>query len=340
LPDYYRGNIDDQRKVVECVRKVVEELKEKPDETPSQRLERFGKKGVQNGPPPEAPDPPPLPEAPVVKKFIAWKRAIFDIEIGGLLMQTEPGQSEGRLRNGVSRLEKHFPAEEQLVFAYERLAEALRLQSKFGDALPVAEKAVALNPFLSGAIRQLGLVHFGLANYDQAEKELRRSFALDPFEFDPETLRFIGLVPWNRGAALTNREERRSEFKKVIETFDQAVDSAKTDWDRGELHFWLGRFHGDLMEYDSSAKHFEMARALRTYPVDAACIWDGRASSRNCTTARKTVCAMRFRRFYNRGELRESTISGRAKGRNHRRIGGRRRWRAFPKAKYRLAIFC
>jgi tetratricopeptide (TPR) repeat protein len=78
----------------------------------------------------------------------------------------------------------------------------------------------------------------------------------------------MGYISWNRGAALTNREDRRSEFRKVIKTFDQAVYLAKEDSDRGRLHFWLGRFHGELMEYDSSAKHFEMAKALRAFPVE------------------------------------------------------------------------
>jgi hypothetical protein len=80
----------------------------------------------------------------------------------------------------------------------------------------------------------------------------------------------MGYIPWNRGAALTNREDRWSEFRKVIKTFDQAVSLAEEDSDRGRLHFWLGRFHGELMEYDSSAKHFEMAKALRAFPVECS----------------------------------------------------------------------
>jgi tetratricopeptide (TPR) repeat protein len=70
---------------------------------------------------------------------------------------------------------------------------------------------------------------------------------------------------------LTNREHRSSEFRKVIEIFRQAVYLAETDSDRGELHYWLARFHGDLMEYDLSAKHYTMAKAMGAFPFE--CYW-------------------------------------------------------------------
>jgi tetratricopeptide (TPR) repeat protein len=166
----------------------------------------------------------------------------------------------------VTRLDRHYPGEMCLSSALERLAESLRLQSKFMNALPFAERAVALDLFSSAATRQLGLVHFGLADYNRAERELQKSFALDPSE--AQTLEFIGQIAWARGAARTSREARRSEFRKVIETFSQALDLANTDADRGRLHFWLGRFHDDILEYDSAEKHYTAAKALVAYPIE------------------------------------------------------------------------
>jgi tetratricopeptide (TPR) repeat protein len=200
-------------------------------------------------------------------KIDAWTRAIFAIEIGNwLLIRQKFHQSERFLRYGVSGLEKHYPAEEWLSLANEWLGNALRQQFKFVDALPFCEKAVALNPFSATALRELGLVHYGLTDYDRAAQELQTSFTLAPS--DALTLQFIGYVRWNRGAALTNRADRRSEFRKVIETFDQVIFLAESNVDRGWLHFWLGRFHGDLMEYDASAKHYQMAKALGAFPIE------------------------------------------------------------------------
>jgi tetratricopeptide (TPR) repeat protein len=206
-----------------------------------------------------------------------WTQAVFDIRRGAFFvgMQTSAKRfayAENRLRRGVQGLEhlreqeRRYPEEEYLAFGHERLAEALRMQSKFVKALEFAERAVALNPFAYVAIRQLGLVHYGMANYDEAERELRRSLAIEPS--DMLTLECIASIYWNRGVALTRCEDRRSEFRKVIRTYEQAVRLAEKDSDRGRLHFWLGRFHHDLMDYDESAKHYEMAKALGTYPLE------------------------------------------------------------------------
>ena len=175
-------------------------------------------------------------------------------------------QAERLLRHAVSRLEKHYPAEELLSSANEQLARVKRVQSKFIDALKFAEKAVALDPFSASKIRELGLAHFGLANYDQAEQQLRRSFALDPS--NPMTLRYIGFMLFARGEELTNREDRRSEWRKGIETLGQAIDLAEDVSARGELHFWSARAHGALMEYDSAKKRYQMARALGHFPSE------------------------------------------------------------------------
>lgn len=63
----------------------------------------------------------------------------------------------------------------------------------------------------------------------------------------------------------------------MIKTFNQAVDLANNDSERGFLHFWLGRFHGELKEYDSSAQHYEIAKALSTCRAESCLYlgWEG-----------------------------------------------------------------
>ncbi len=150
--------------------------------------------------------------------------------------------------------------------AYERLAHAKWLQSKFIDELKFAEKAVALAPFSASRITQLGLAHWRLANYDQAEQQLRRSFAREPS--NPITLENIGYMFFTRGEELTNREDQRSEYRNGIRTLGQAIDLVEDDTHRARLHFWSAAFHSHLMEYNSAKKQYQMARALGHFPSE------------------------------------------------------------------------
>jgi tetratricopeptide (TPR) repeat protein len=208
-----------------------------------------------------------MSEAPAMVPIIAWKRAVFFYSIADSLWQDRPRQAERRLRHAVSRLERHYPAEDELLScAYERLATAKRVQSQFTDALKFAEKAVELDPFSASKMKEHGLAHWCLGNDDQAEQQLRRSFGLNPS--DATTLHFIGAIAMNRGLELTKLEDRRAELAKGIKTFSQAIDLAEDDKYRAQLHFWSAQFHGYLMEYDSAKKQYQMARALGHFPSE------------------------------------------------------------------------
>jgi tetratricopeptide (TPR) repeat protein len=244
-------------RVIERIEETLDTVEPKLGETDSKQLERITQ-AVENG-------ALRMSEAPAMVPIIAWKRAVFFYRIGFLLRDDR--QAERRLRHAVSRLERHYPAEDWLLgSAYERLAGAKRLQSKFSDALKFAEKAVALDPFSASKMKELSLAYWGLANYDQAEQHLRRSFALNPS--DAEILHIFGQIALSRGLELTKREDRRAEWAKGIKTLGQAIDLAEDDKYRAQLHFWSAAFHSSLMEYDPAKKQYQMARALGHFPSE------------------------------------------------------------------------
>ena len=253
----------ERRNVISTVNRTLESIQKREGESDLERLGRLRAEGRVKV--------STQPRGAEIGAIASWSSAIFAIQIAELVVSTSPTskslrQSEYLLRYGVTRLERYFPAEKWLGYALERLAESLRLQSKFTKALPFAERAVALDLFFPAATRQLGLVHFGLADYDRAEQELKKGFALDPS--DAQTLQFLGSITSMRGATLTSREARRSEFRNSIQTYDQALDLANNDADRGRLHVSLGDFHFDLCEYDSAEKHYSMAKALSAYRIE------------------------------------------------------------------------
>jgi tetratricopeptide (TPR) repeat protein len=252
--------------VIECIGETVHTLKEKSGETNPKRCERItqiARSGALR-----------MSEAPAMVPIIAWKRAIFFLHIAHLLMlewQDRPNpltirRAERLFHGAAARLKKHYPTEELLGFAYERLAYARSLQSKFIDALEPAEMAIELDPFSASRMLQLGLAHQGLTNYDLAEQQLRKSFALDPSS--SVVLSQIAYMRFTSGLESTNREDQRSECRNAIETLDQAIDLAEDDKYRAQLHFWRAAFHGYLMEYDPAKKQYQIARALGDFPSE------------------------------------------------------------------------
>jgi len=256
---------DDRVTALSYLSQTLDALKPRPSEADPARRRRL-RQAARNY--------PSRPADAEVAEIIRWAKASFAIEIGTLDLRDQPPprtlrRAERLLRVGVTRLQQTFPAERRLGFGYERLAEALRLRSKPAEALPFAEKAIALDPFRPEATRQRGAARFDLADYDRAERDLRRSFALAPS--DEQTLQFLGYIPWWRGGALTRRADRSAELRQVIETFLRALDLTRDQKRLGWLHFWLGRFHGDLGDYDRAARHYVAARALDAFAVE--CRW-------------------------------------------------------------------
>ncbi|MGX1050850.1 tetratricopeptide (TPR) repeat protein [Bradyrhizobium japonicum] len=249
-------------RVIEHIMETFDTFEPKRGESDPQRLERI----VQ-----ATKNTLRMSDAPAMVPIIAWKRARFCIEIWELLQKQQDRSDPERIRKperllrwAVLRLERHYPAEDCLGSAYERLANAKLLQSEFIDALKFAEKAVALNPFSANRMLQLGLAHWNLANYDQAEQRLRRSYELDPF--NAITLANIGIMPFARGEDLTNYEDQRPGRRDAIKFLSQAIDLVEHDGLRAELHFRSAVCHTHLTEYDSAKKQYQIARALGHFP--------------------------------------------------------------------------
>ena len=251
-------------RVIEHIVETVDTLEQKPGETDAKKLERImhARRSALR-----------MSEAPAMVPIIAWKRARFYIEIWNLLQSQQDGPQPARIRKperllrwAVSRLETRYPAEDLLGYAYECRAYAIGLQSEFIEALKFAEKAVEFDPFSARRMARLGWVHWRLANYDQAEQQLRRSFALDPS--DSNTLECLGAMLFSRGEQLTNREDQRSEWRNGIKTLGQAIDLAENYKRRAQLQFWSAVCHDQLMDYDPAKKQYQMARALGHFPSE------------------------------------------------------------------------
>jgi tetratricopeptide (TPR) repeat protein len=201
----------------------------------------------------------------------AWALACLEIEISIVLLSGQPGaealgKAADLLRIGIDRLQRLFPRDERLGQANERLAEAFRLSSALVQALAPAGGSVNFDPFSAAAQLQLGAVQTALSDYDVGLASLRKSVASDPT--NRETLGFLATNFWNRGVALSNSEDRASAFRTVIKTFSEAASLTVDDRARGELHFWLGRFQGELKDYDPSALNYGMALALDAFRVE------------------------------------------------------------------------
>jgi tetratricopeptide (TPR) repeat protein len=253
-----------QCRVVEHIKETFDTFESERGESDSQRLERIvhaTKSALR------------MSEATAMVPIIAWKRARFCIEIWEMLQkqQDRPGQARIRkperlLRWAVLRLERHYPDDWLLGSACQRLAYAKQLQSEFIDALKFAKKAVALDPFSANSMLQLGLAHWGLANYDQAKQQLRRSYELDPL--DAVTIANLAVMPFARGEDLTNYEDQRPERRNAVKFFGQAIDLAEDEKLRAELHFRIAGCHTDLTEYGPAKKQYQMARALGHFPSE------------------------------------------------------------------------
>ncbi len=152
-------NQTERRNVISTVNRTLESMQTREGESDLERLGRLRAEGRVKV--------STQPQGAEIGAIASWSRALFAIEIAQLIMSTSPTskslrQSEYLLRYGVTRLDRYFPAEKLLGYALERLAESLRLQSKFTKALPFAQRAVALDLFFPAATGQLGLVHFRL----------------------------------------------------------------------------------------------------------------------------------------------------------------------------------
>jgi len=167
---------------------------------------------------------------------------------------------------------------------YGSLARAFLGRAKEGDliaALYHAENAVTLNPLGSWQRTVLGDVYWALGDYDRAQAEYNTCLDFSPTESD--TLSGVASTYWNRGVDIFNPDQRRRMFNRVIDTYVRvlkitenqilgrgAEDLGKSKLvDRGKAHFWLGRFHHELLNYDGAISELRKAQGLGFKPFES-----------------------------------------------------------------------
>jgi tetratricopeptide (TPR) repeat protein len=253
---------DHRRQQVELIQAIQSAVLPIAGESPAERLLRFQTYvAFRKASPPYA-----------RPALFAWRLAILAMEIGRLTFAQAKTKPDARraaryMRCAVLRLRAMNPTDSFRITANAELASVLTMQGQFREALSCARDAAAQDPFSVDAYKQMAMAHSGLADFDRSEQQLRRSYSLSPG--DGSILAQLGYVVWRRGTGLGDRAQRRAEFRKTIDTLSQAISLTKNDADLGQLHYWLGRFHGDLTEYDQAASHYAIAVGLGAFPIEA-----------------------------------------------------------------------
>ncbi len=148
-------------------------------------------------------------------------------------------------------------------------------------ALPHAERAVVLNPLAPWERSILAQVYSALGDYEQAEAEWKTCLDLAPI--DPDVLQNVAGTYWNRGVYRLQPERRREMFERVIENYrrvlkiseNQVLSQVKDEREgqmlvRGGAHFWLGRFHEELLQYDDAVSELMKAKGLHFKPLESS----------------------------------------------------------------------
>jgi tetratricopeptide (TPR) repeat protein len=181
------------------------------------------------------------------------------------------------LEDAIAKLKEEHPLEIREQGLYALLAQAYRLQNKLDKALLYAEYAVKLSPEHPEWRWELGAVYFALNHYGSAESEWKTCLCFNP---SSNTLNNIAETYWNRGVILPHPEDRRRAFTRVIEILGHALEimeSESLDSEQSEeqmhsrrrTHYWLSRFHDELMNYGKAISHITIAQAMGFKPLSS-----------------------------------------------------------------------
>jgi tetratricopeptide (TPR) repeat protein len=166
---------------------------------------------------------------------------------------------------GIRAFATSYPKEIARQRAYSFLAWACFRIEKPRYALWAARKAVESNPWDAEARLFLGDAYLALKDYDRAEEAYRTSAEINPG--DGQASNSLANLHFNRGLQRRNRDERRADFAQIIGLFNNLLVSARTSEDHGRVHYWLGAFHGELMNYDKALHHLLIARSYNFRPL-------------------------------------------------------------------------
>ena len=144
-------------------------------------------------------------------------------------------------------------------------------------ALAYARCAVEMEPESVRERLVLLQIHGLIGDDGQVKSEADIALDLDP---GPETLKVIAASFKERVAATSRRGERRKLLREAVAFFERAlrlVESEKGDDQRpiaqmlrhAWAHYWLGRFHCELMEYEKGIAHERIAASLGFKPLES-----------------------------------------------------------------------
>ena len=192
------------------------------------------------------------------------------------------------LSEAISRLEAGRGGHRQQIveqLLYSRLAYAYLLDADLagrkGDAgrrsdllkkgLEHAEISVALRP--EGKIEHfvLGQILQELGDYERAKREWDLTSFLDPA---PEVLSMIGESFWRRAMEMNSRDFRCEALKQAIQFFKTAQELYESGLpgkheNLGEVHYWLGSFYREMLQYDKAIFHHKVAGSMGFRPLEA-----------------------------------------------------------------------
>jgi tetratricopeptide (TPR) repeat protein len=158
------------------------------------------------------------------------------------------------------------------------LAEAYYKSREYDEALKIAREAVRLDPYNWEVRELLGRIYFALNDYQQAVKEFEISARIEelPNAKLIEILKEIGKAYEENGNIMRIPEQRKNAFKKAVEFFTDALEMLEdksyenNDEEKDNqyidvlagIHFYLGTFYYELLDYDNAITHFKIARKM------------------------------------------------------------------------------
>jgi len=196
-----------------------------------------------------------------------WARAFTYIRQGNRnLQRNRPRIAAECFKKAIEALQKSYPKELQTLALFASLADAYLLDKRLEQALGAARQAVELSPDIPQVRHVLARVYFEIGDYDNAEREWQTCLSLDPN--NPELLQWIASAYLERAFNCHEPTARRLALSQVIALLSQTLDTVFGTKDIGSLHFWLGRFHRELLQYDLAIQHLVTARLMRWKPIE------------------------------------------------------------------------
>ncbi len=156
------------------------------------------------------------------------------------------------------------------------LAESLRNQKKFVDAYKHAIKAHTENPLDFFGHFVLGNVYKELCRIDKAQKEWddARIWGLKTID-DPRILAEMGLYSLKSSRDYQNTVSRKKFLDSGIAYLEQALERYNPLLHKGWCHFWLGRSHMCLGDYEKAAIDFKIAKKIFSCQGDEHIVTNG-----------------------------------------------------------------